>query len=108
MLKKLIIKKLINRDDDVSSNIVIPVPRIISDKRKCERGNYIPHSTSGCNQEEWCDEYTRELDDLYRIVGRSIDRNYKLSKIDWKNPKYVHAFEKLMFNCSSQYIKNDY
>jgi hypothetical protein len=106
MLKKLIIRKIINGDDDESSNIIIPVPSVLSDKRKCERGNYIPHSTSYCNQKEWCDEYTRQLDDLYRIVGRSIDRNYKLSKIDWKDPKYVHAFDKLMFNCSSRYISS--
>ena len=104
MLKKLIIKRIIIKDDDEPSNIVIQVSSVRPSRRKCERGNYIPHKTSYCTQKEWCDEYTKQLDDLYRIVGRSIDRNYKLGKIDWKDPKYVHAFDKLMFNCSSKYI----
>uniref|UniRef100_A0A6C0LV86 Uncharacterized protein n=1 Tax=viral metagenome TaxID=1070528 RepID=A0A6C0LV86_9ZZZZ len=107
MQKKIIIKKIINNDDEskyVSSNIVILSSSIKPCKRECERSNYIPHRTSYCSHEEWCDEYTRQLDDMYRIVRRTIDRNYKSKKIDWEDPKYVHAFDKIMFNCSSKFI----
>ena len=106
MNKKLIIKNItvpFSKDTE-SSNIIIHVRPLYSVK-KCERGNYIPHTNhSHCNQTECSDAYTQQLDDMYRIVRLAMSSNYKSLNIDWKDPKYAHAFDKLMFNCSSQYI----
>lgn len=106
MSKKLIIKNIINplNTGNYSINTNHLVPELYS-KRKCERGNYIPHTPSHCDQQSWGEVYTRQLDDMYKIVGSAMSTSYKSLNIDWTDPKYAYAFDKLMFNCSSQYIR---
>ena len=41
---------------------------------------------------------------MYRIVRRMIENMYPKVSIDWNDPKYYRAFNKLIYNCSSRYI----
>ena len=93
---------------------VIPLSRIYCPQRECERPNYIPYSTHDergshriqqspyIDPKVWCHAYTRQLNDMYRIVRLVVSRNYPSRQIDWN--KNAHAFAKLMFHCSSKYI----
>lgn len=41
---------------------------------------------------------------MYRIVGLMIEEKYPKVRIDWSDPKYHRAFNKLIYHCSSKYI----
>lgn len=92
--------------DDGSKPTIIPIPRIPRRQhRKCERPNYIPHpSPNYDNRDEWSYAYDPQLFTMYRIAGRMIEERYPKIKIDWQNPKYYRAFNKLIYHCSSKFI----
>jgi hypothetical protein len=110
MYKRIIpgksIKSLPRPPDDDTAPTIIPIPRITrKEHRKCERPNYVPHRTpSHSDRELWSYAYEPQLQDMHRIVGLMIERKYPKMKIDWSNPKYYKAFNKLIYHCSSKYI----
>jgi len=94
-------------DDDSSTNVIIPVPRIsLRNKcRKCERPNYIPDRTpTYSDRESWNHAYNEPLLAMYRSVGLMVEEKYPSIRIDWRDPKYHDAFHKLIYHCSSKYI----
>ncbi len=110
MHKQLVLGKSVknlsisSKDGERSSLIVIPIPRIRSKEcRKCERTNYIPHRSINTTQ-SWYDNYDSQIYDMYRIAGRLIEERYPKIKVDWSNPKYYNAFNKLLNHCSSNHI----
>ena len=92
--------------DDGTTPAIIPIPRISrKERRKCERPNYIPHRTPNhSSRDEWSHAYSPQLYDMYRIVGLMIEKKYPKIRIDWTDPKYHRAFNKLIYHCSSKYI----
>ena len=100
------VKNLPSTPDDGTVLRTIPIPRITrKERRKCERPNYVPHRTpSYSNRELWSHSYAPQLCDMYRIVGLMIEEKYPKVRIDWKDPKYHRAFNKLIYHCSSKYI----
>ena len=112
MRKRLVpgktVKSLPRPPDDGPTPTTIPIPRITRrERRKCERPNYVPHRTpSYSNPESWSYAYDPQLQDMYRIVGLMIERKYPKVKIDWSNPKYYRAFNKLIYHCSSKHISS--
>ena len=110
MHKRIVTRKSVSNlpspVDDGKSNTIIPVPRVTyRHRRKCERPNYIPHrSPNYDNRNEWSDAYDPQLFTMYRIIGRMIDSEFPKVSIDWRNPKYYRALNKLIYHCSSRYI----
>ena len=109
MSKRLMLKKSVKnlpRSPDDTTSTSIPIPTITTRKRrKCERVNYVPHRTPNySNRETWTDTYANQIYDMYRITGLMIESKYPNVQIDWTDPKYHQAFNKLIYHCSSKYI----
>ena len=110
MYKRLVPKKSVKNlpspPDDGARPTIIPVPMVTCrEERKCERPNYIPHRTPNyTNKESWIYAYGPQIDDMYRITGLMIEKCYPNVNIDWTEPKYHRAFNKLIYYCSSKYI----
>lgn len=77
-----------------------PIPTTIPFRRKCERRNYIPHSTPlRPNYARWRNTYYEQLIDIHAIVSEIISNKYPRIKNIHKETLF-----KLLFNCSSKYI----
>ena len=111
MYKRLVPGKTVSNlptspDDDMSTSVIPTIIRpTYKQHRKCERYNYIPHRNPNYNnRDEWSYAYDSHLYTMYRIVRRMIENMYPKVSIDWNDPKYYRAFNKLIYNCSSRYI----
>jgi len=109
MHKRIVTEKYVKNlprphDDLCSPNI--PIPRIYrSEYKECERLNRVPYPTPDkSNRESWSYAYNPQLHDMYKIVGLMVEGRYPKAKINWDDPKYYRAFNKLIHHCSSQYI----
>jgi hypothetical protein len=85
-----------------TTEVVVPM---IQEVRKCERSNYIPHKTPVLsNLDNWRDIYSEHLDNMYDIMRQKVDTSFPGLNIDWEDPMYFYAFEKLIYHCSSKYL----
>lgn len=88
--------------------ILIPIiEQIYKEPRFCERYNYIPRPTPrNSNRYVWHNTYLSELIDIYIIIITIINERYPYNKIKWAtNHKLFHNLSRMLYHCSSKYLK---